>query len=142
MRPARRRALIALAVLLPAALVYAARQVGAPAPAAEAGADRPPVFVGRVTPTRTLWSVGPPLRVTVEISADRPVALAGIRIWADPDEEPVEAAAPTVGPQEPRTVPFDVVFGRRGGYALVLQVRVATADPWTSLPPSAEVIVA
>ncbi len=140
MRQARRRALIAVAVLLPAVLVYTARQVGMPLPATGADAALPPVFVGRVTPAQSHWSVGPPLRVSVEIRADRRVELAGIRVWV-PEGQPDEIAPFTVD-VEPRTATFDVVFAARGDQQLVLQVRLAGDTPWSSLPPAAEVIVA
>lgn len=140
MRPGRRRVLIAVAVLLPALLVYGARQVGAPGAADDLPADVAPVFVGRVTPAQTYGSVGRPLRVIVEIRADRPIELAGIRVWAD-DGQPAEVARFAVGPQ-PRTVPFDVTFARRGDHTMVLQVRLAAGGPWAPLPPTARVIVA
>ncbi len=140
MRRARRRALIAVAVLLPAVLVYTARHVAAPVPATDRTAAVPPVFVGRLTPAQTIGSVGRPMRVTVEISADRPVPLDAIRVWVS-DGRPAEIRPFTVG-TEPRTVPFDVVFTSRGDHALVLQVRLAGDTPWSNLPPSAKVIVA
>lgn len=140
MGPGRRRVLVAIAVLLPALLVFGARQVGSPVAAGDLPADIPPVFVGRVTPAQSYWSAGQPMRVTVEIRADRRIELAGIRVWVS-DGQPAELTGFTVGP-ESRTVPFEVVFAGRGDHAVVLQVRLAGGTPWESLPPTARVIVA
>ncbi len=140
MRAGRRRVLIAIAVLLPALLVYGARRIGSPVAADDLPAAVPPVFVGRVTPAQSHWPVGRPLRVTVEIRADRRVELDGIRVWVEGGRS-AEIARFAVGP-EPRTVPFDVTFAGRGVNALVLQVRLAGGTPWEGLPPTARVIVA
>lgn len=140
MRPARRRALIAVAVLLPATLVYGGRQLVAPdAPFAGTVVEAAPVFVGRVTPAGSFASPGRPLRVTVEISADRRVDLAGIRMWTG-DGAPDEIIPFTVG-TEVQTVPFEVAFSRVGDHALVLQVRLTGDSQWSSLPPAAKIIV-
>ena len=140
MGPGRRRVLVAIAVLLPALLVYGARQIGSPVAAGDLPADAAPVFVGRVTPAQSYWSAGQPMRVTVEIRADRRIELAGIRVWVD-DGQPTELRNFAVGP-ESRTVPFDVVFAGRGQHALVLQVRLPGGPQWERLPPTAQVIVA
>lgn len=140
MRPGRRRVLVALAVLMPALLVYGARRIGSPAAASDLPTRIPPVFVGRITPAQTHWPAGPPLRVTVEIRADRPLELAGIRLSVE-DGQSRELAPFPVG-TETRTVPFDVVFAGRGDHQLVLQVRLTRDTPWESLPPETRIIVA
>jgi hypothetical protein len=140
MGPGRRRLLVAVAVLLPALLVYGARQIGSPVAASDMPVDIPPVFVGRLTPASTHCPPGQPLRVTVEIRADRTLDLAGIRVAVE-GGEPAELAPFPVGP-EPRTVPFEVVFPDRGDRSLVLQVRLTPDGSWTDLPPTAEILVA
>ena len=135
----RRRLLVAVAVLLPALLVYGARQIGAPSAASDLPAGGQPVFVGRVTPESTHVRPNAPMRVTVEIRADRRVDLAGIRVMVA-DGEADEGGPLTFGP-ELRTVPFEVRFPGPGAHSVLLQVRLTPDAPWVDLPPSNRIIV-